>query len=330
MTKRLILAACIILGIALVSTGCVSPRVNLFSRAPEPFREQVLSGTGPDKILMIPVSGIISDHPQRDIFATRPGMVQDIVAQLDLAAKDTDIKAVLLKIDSPGGTVTASDILYHEIMAFKEKTGDKVVAMMMNVAASGGYYIALPADYIMAHPTTVTGSVGVIFMRPQVVGLMDKIGVGLAVNTSGKNKDMGSPFRPTTEAEKKLFQGLTDALGKRFISLVEERRHLNADQLAEVSTARIFLASDAMSHGLVDRIGYIDDAVKKAAQLAGLPEEARVVVYRRTQWPDDNLYNSQQMIHGGQPALIDLGLPASITGHISGFCYIWAPGVETR
>ncbi|NOY68723.1 MAG: signal peptide peptidase SppA [Deltaproteobacteria bacterium] len=330
MIKRFFLFAAAILFIALFSSGCVSPRVNLFSRVPEPFKEQVMSGTGPGKILVIPVSGIISDSPKRDMFQTRPGMVQDIVAQLDLAAKDPEIKAVLLKINSPGGTVTASDILYHEIMTFKEKTGDKVVAMMMNVAASGGYYIALPADYIMAHPTTVTGSVGVIFMRPRVVGLMSKIGVGLEVNTSGKNKDMGSPFRPATEDEKKLFQNLTDKMGKRFISLVEKRRRLDPDQLEEVATARIYLAADAVSCGLVDRVGYIDDAVAKAKDLAGLPEQAQVVVYRRTAWPDDNIYNSQQMLHGVRPTLIDIGLPASITQHLSGFCYIWASGIETN
>lgn len=290
-----------------------------------------MSGTGAGKVLVIPISGIISDFPKKDMFQTRPGMVQDVVAQLDLAAKDPKIKAVLLKINSPGGTVTASDILYHEIMAFKEKTGDKVVAMMMNVAASGGYYIALSADYIMAHPTTITGSVGVIFMRPQVFGLMNKIGVGLAVNTSGKNKDMGSPFRPATKAEKKLFQHLTDSLGKRFVSLVEKRRRLDPEQLKEVATARIFLAPDAVSCGLVDRIGYIDDAVAKAEELAGLPKQARVVVYRRIAWPDDNIYNSQQMIHGIRPTLrLDIGLPASITQHLSGFCYIWASGIETQ
>jgi len=329
MKKSFIFAIILWFAAILVTEGCVSPRVKLFNQAPEPFHEEVLSGTGPGKILMIPISGIISDHPHKGLVSTKPGMVQDIVSQLDLAARDKDIKAVLLKINSPGGTVTASDIIYHEIMEFKKKTGDKVVAVMMNVAASGGYYIALSADHIIAHPSTVTGSVGVIFMRPQISGLMNKIGVDVAVSKSGKNKDMGSPFRPGTKEEDKLFQDLTDKLGKRFVSLVKKRRHLNAKQLAEIKTARIFLAFDAKNYGLIDTIGYMDDAVKQCVRLAGLPETAEVVVYRRTTWPDDNLYNSQQMINGALPSLIDPGLPGYMTRPVSGFCYLWTPGIET-
>jgi protease-4 len=125
-------------------------------------------------------------------------MVQEFVSQLRLAEKDKKIKALLLKIDSPGGSVIASDIVYNEILAFKKRTGAKVVVAMMGVAASGGYYISLPADTIVAHPATITGSIGVIFFRPKVTGLMGKIGVGVEVNKSGKNKDIGSPFRQTT------------------------------------------------------------------------------------------------------------------------------------
>ncbi len=314
--------------IAMMTVGCVSPRLNLFSHTPEPFKEYTLSGQAKEKVLVIPIRGIISDFPRKGMLRTKPGMVQDVVAQLHLAEKDPEIHAVLLKIDSPGGSVTASDILYHEIELFKEKTGDKVVTMMMNVAASGGYYIALPSDYIMAHPTSVTGSVGVIFMRPELYGLMDKLGIGLAVNTSGANKDMGSPFRGATEKEKKIFQTVTDTLGKRFIGLVRKNRHISPENLAAISTARIYLANEAVNVGLVDGIGYLEDAVNKARQLANLPKDSQVVIYRRAAYPDDTIYNSQQMRYEGSSAIVDLGLPASFTEHLSGFYYLWTPGIE--
>jgi protease IV len=253
-------------------------------------------------------------------------MIQEVVSQLKQAEKDKAIKAVILKIDSPGGTVTASDILYHEILAFKKRTGVKLVVAMMGVAASGGYYIALPADFIIAHPTTITGSIGVIFMQPKVNSLMEKIGAGLDINKSGKNKDMGSPFRKTTDEERKLFQDLTDELGKRFINLVLIHRKLDKNKLTEISTARIYLAPKALELGLIDKIGYLDDAIIKTRKLAGLPQDTRIVIYRRTQYPNDNLYNTSVDRQGGQGlSLIDLNLPKSISPLNTGFYYIWMP-----
>jgi ClpP class serine protease len=153
---------------------------------------------------------------------------------------------------------------------------------MMDVAASGGYYVALPADFILAHPTTITGSIGVAFMRPKVTGLMEKIGLEMEVNKSGKNKDIGSPFREATKEEQKILQGLTDGLGERFLNLVAKHRKLDKNALQDIATARVYLSDEALQHGLVDKVGYLDEAVSKAANLAGLSEDAKVVVYRRT------------------------------------------------
>ena len=141
------------------------------------------------------------------------------------------MKAILLKVASPGGTVTASDLLYHEIMAFKERKKIKIIVMMMSTAASGGYYVSLPADVIYAHPTTITGSIGVIFMRPTVTTLMDKIGVTVEINKTGKNKDMGSPYRTASPDEKEMFSGLIDKMGKRFLTLVSQHRKIDQSQL---------------------------------------------------------------------------------------------------
>lgn len=308
--------------------GCAAPRIRLFPSKADPLQEYTLQGEAQQKVLLIPVKGVISDSSRKGLFRTKPSMVQEIVSQLRLAEKDSQVKAVLLTINSPGGTVTASDVLYHEIAAFKKRSGAKVVAAMMDVAASGGYYISLPADFILAHPTTVTGSIGVIFLRPNVTGLMGKIGLDVQVNKSGKDKDMGSPFRPSTAEENKILQSLTDQMGRRFLNLVAAHRHLEPKTLAQISTARVYLADEALRLGLVDKIGYLSDAVAEAKKLAGLPPDAKVVVYRRIEYPDDNLYNTSTMQYEGhRPALVSLGLPQPLTNLQAGFYYLWSPAL---
>ena len=121
------------------------------------------------------------------------------------AEKDDRIKAVLFEINSPGGTITASDLLYHEISSFKERTGKKIAVSMVVIATSGAYYVSLPADMITALPTMVTGSVGVIFVQPKIIGLMEKIGVSVNMKKFGKNKDMGTPFRESSEEEQQIY-----------------------------------------------------------------------------------------------------------------------------
>ena len=273
-------------------TACGGPKVKLFSDAGDPLREFTLEGRGSDKILLVPMHGIITDTPKERFLAQSPSMVENIVSQLRKAEEDNRIKAVLFEINSPGGTITASDLLYHEISSFKERTGKKVAVSMMDIATSGAYYVSLPADMITAHPTTVTGSVGVLFLQPKIAGLMEKIGLSVDVRKFGKNKDMASPFRDSSEEEQKFLQKLVDDMGERFISLVQKHRKPNQKALAEISTARIFLADEALHLGLVDKVLYLSDAIRESKQLAGLPADARVVVYRRTEFPDDNYYNT--------------------------------------
>ena len=309
---------------ALFFAGCTTPKIRLFPSQADPLKEYTLAGKADQKILVIPIRGIISDDPHEGVVRTKPSLVQEVVSQLRLAEEDKDVKAVLLKIDSPGGSVTASDVLYNEIIGFKKRTGAKVVAAMMNVAASGGYYISLAADYIMAHPTTLTGSVGVIFLRPKVIDLMQKLGLGVEVNKSGLNKDMGAPFRRTTAEENKMLQSMTDRLGTRFIDLVAKHRKLDPAAMAEISTARVYLANDALGLGMVDAVGYLDQALAKAKKLADLPEDAKVVVYRRTEYPDDNIYNTSIRYGGGDLSVISLKFPEAFNQLHTGFYYMWS------
>jgi protease-4 len=315
----------IILVVLISLTACSGPQVRLFREAPEPLREFTLEGVGKDKILLIPVTGLISDMPKKGVLRTSPSLVEQVVLQLNKAEKDKQIKAVLLKINSPGGTITASDLLYHEIMSFKEKTGAKIIISMMDIAASGAYYMSLPADKIIAHPTSVTGSVGVIFLQPRVTGLMDKLGLGVDVKKFGKNKDMGSPFRESSEEEQKLLQKAVNDFGERFIRLVQKHRKLDQRALTEIASARILLADDALKLGLVDNIGYLSDAVKESKKLANVSDDARVIVYRRAEFPEDNYYNVAGIASEDVSVSVismDLLEPFSLK---TGFYYLW-PG----
>jgi protease-4 len=304
-------------------SACSVSRLNIFDTAANPLREYTLEGSGKDKILLIAVNGLISDAPKKGLIKSSPSLVEQIVVQLNKAQTDKQIKAVLLKVNSSGGTITASDLLYHEILSYKEKTGNKISVVMMDIAASGAYYLSLPADMIMAHPTTITGSVGVIFMRPKAVGLLDKVGLGVEVSKFGKNKDMGSPFREANDEEKMLMQKTVDTFGNRFINLVQKHRQLDEQALQEVSTGRLFVADEALRLRLIDKIGYIRDAVNNTKAIAGIADDTRVVVYRRKDVPDENYYRAAAS-DTANISLINIDLPEIFTMG-TGFYYLW-PG----
>ncbi|MBU1229028.1 MAG: signal peptide peptidase SppA [Proteobacteria bacterium] len=317
-------AACLSLLLCLALGGCMQANISLFGEPGTPYKEQVLDGKGQDKILLLGVDGLISEYAREGLLRTRPSTVQELTAQLRLARKDKAIKAVVLKIDSPGGTTTASDILYHEIMAYKQESKVKLVAAMMGLAASGGYYVALPADHILAHPTTITGSVGVIFLQPRVAGLMDKIGVGVDVAKSGSLKDMGSPFRAATEEERKLTAGMTQALAARFQELVRTHRKLEPAAQGIVNSARVFTAEEAKDLGLIDSVGYLDDALGTARTLAGLAKDAKVITYRRRPVADGTYYLPGVEAEDSRPALLHLDLDGLLPPR-AGMYYLWTP-----
>jgi len=307
-------------------TGCVQPNINVFGAPGAHYREQVLEGSGANKVLLLSVDGLISEYPREGLLSSRPSTLQEIAAQLKLARKDKSIKAVLLKVNSPGGTTTASDILYHELSAYKQETGVKLVTVMMGVAASGGYYVALPSDYITAHPTTITGSVGVIFVMPRLAGLMDKIGVGVDVSKSGSLKDMGSPFRPATDEEKRLTEAMTKAQAARFTELVMQSRKLTPEALRTVSTAQVFTAAQAKDLGLIDSIGYMDDALAKTRELAGLDKDAKLITYRHRSSADATYYQpAAEAMDGQRPTLLSVDLGGLLPPK-AGLYYLWGPG----
>jgi protease-4 len=312
-----------IAAVGLFAAGCIS--VSLFPQM-QPLREKTVQGTAAEKILMIDVSGIISEKASEGgpLGGTSEDLVARLKEELSMAAEDGQIRALLLRINSPGGTVTASDVIYHELLAFKAKRRVPIIAVIMDVGASGGYYIASAADRIVVHPTSVTGSVGVIMLRVNAEGLLQKIGVEASAIKSGAKKDIGSPFRPMTEEERAIFQGMIDGFQSRFLEVVTKSRGtLPADRLKLVADGRVLTGPQAVQLGLADQVGYLDDAIIAAKQAAGIPD-ARVVVYARPGAYKNNIYSEFQG-QGSLEALAHLDVMGLVRGGSPQFLYLWMP-----
>lgn len=307
--------------IAIALSGCVS--INL--PAVQPLAEKVVAGEGEPKIVLIDISGIIKDDEDAGIFGqARPNLTARIKEELDLAAKDEDVKAVVLRINTPGGSVTTSDIISHEIENFKKKKKVPVVAELMDMAASGGYYVASSADRIIAHPTTVTGSIGVIALSVSASGLMEKIGLANQTIKSGPLKDIGSPLKPMTEEERRVLQTIIDGLYERFLDQIIAGRPkaFSRDDLRKIADGRVYTAGQALDLKLVDSIGYLDDAIEWAKEKAGV-KEARVVTYASPRSYKNNIYSGAEPAPKGINLInIEAGLP-KLAG--MQFMYVWLP-----
>ncbi len=291
----------------------------------QPLKEKQVGGSGTDKIVLMDLSGIITDQEESGALLTAPSLVARMKEELEKASRDPEVKAVVLRINSPGGTVTASDLLYHEIENFKKETGKKVIASIMDLGASGGYYVAIAADKIVAHPTTVTGSIGVIMLSVNVQGLLEKIGVAGTAIKSGDKKDMGSPFRPMTQEEQAIFQGVINQMYDRFLSVVAAgRKNLTMDKIRTAADGRIYTAQQALELGLVDKIGYLDDAISMARQEAGV-SEARVVTYHRPGTYKSNIYSRLAGSESAQVNLVNIDLRSLVQPGVPQFMYLWVP-----
>src|SRR5882672_776718 len=233
----------------LALSGCLAVNVDVGGHRGD-YTEKTVDGDGDAraKIALIDVEGVLTSEHSDSLFATRESQIVAFVEKLKLVEADADVKAVIVRIDSPGGDVTTSDILYHELAGFKTRRKIPVVAAFMGVAASGGYYLASAADVIVAHPTTITGSIGVISLHVSLAGLLEKIGVKVEALKSGINKDMGSPFRAMTDDDKKLLQTLIDQFYARFVTVVAKGREgrLTEDQVRKLADGRVYTAEQAL------------------------------------------------------------------------------------
>jgi protease-4 len=222
--------------------------------------------------------------------------------QLARAEKDSSVKAVVLRINSPGGTVTCSDTMYQMAKRFRAKTKKPVIADTQEVAASGAYFIACSCDQIVAHPTSVIGSIGVIFETFEVSGAMQKLGVTSTAIKSGELKDMGSPFKPLDPKAKQVMQGMVDEYYARFVGVVRENRRISDEQqLARVTDGRVFSGLEAQKLGLVDSTGLLDDAIDVARRL-GHASGARVIMYKRPYGYSGSIYADSSIQPPREPA----------------------------
>jgi protease-4 len=316
------------LAVALLSgtaSGCAFVNLSLF-RAAQPLEEKVIEGQGPGKVLLMDISGVLSyqEEEKRGSLKEEINLVARVKEELDKASKDKEVKALILRIHSPGGTVNASDLLYHEIAQYKEKRKVRVVACLLGLATSGGYYVATAADYIIAQPSTLTGSIGTIALKFNVRGLMEKVGVEEESVKSGDKKDMWSPFRPVTPEERRIFQEIIDEYQGGFLEVVRAgRRELTETDLAIVGDGRVLTGQQALELHLVDQLGYLDDAVKWARDSVGL-EQAKVVTYYRPGTYVANMYSRSK----GEPYSW-LGRSEQgglfLQGPTPQFMYLWLP-----
>jgi protease-4 len=289
-----------------------------------PLEEKTVEGKGSSKILVLDLSGMLSeDLPSFSLGAPPPRvpLLARVREELRKAEGDDRVRALIVRINSPGGTITASDILYHELLAFKARRKVPVIAAIMDVGASGGYYAALAADTIVVNPTTITGSIGVVMVTINAQGLLEKIGVAPLAIKSGPMKDAGSPFRALTDSERAVFQAMIDNFYGRFVGLIVKSRKLPEDRVRALADGRVYTADEALRLGLADRIGYLEDVVALAKERAGL-DEARVIMYHRPKEYRTNIYSATPAASTAEGTLAQF---AATLGGGPRFLYLWWP-----
>ena len=282
-----ILALAAILGFSLllnlaavgVLAGSAAPRHDGRGEDEYPrFTETHSYGAGEPKVVRIWFAGILTRELENGWFGS-VDPVEECLRQIRAARQDPEVAAIILEVDSPGGDVTSADEIHRELTLFKESREDRrLVVLVHDMAASGGYYISVPADRILAQPTALVGSIGVILQTLNIQGLGEKLGVTDTTIKSGKNKDMLNPFQPVDPEQVKLLQASVDALHDRFVDLVATGRSLKKSDVRPLADGRLFTADEALKHKLIDAIGYWDDAMDATAQLLGA-EDICVVAY---------------------------------------------------
>lgn len=282
--------------------------------------ETVIGGTGTDKILIIPLKGVITSQSPKKLFQETPSIVDSVIKQLKQARDDNDIKAVILEINSPGGGITASDIIYKKVLEFKEETNKKVIVYMQDVAASGAYYISAAADKIVSHPTTITGSIGVIMPLINIANLAEKYGIEDNSIKSGDMKSIGSPLKKMSDDERKVLHDIVDEMYTRFLNIIAVGRNMKIEDVRKLADGRIYTGKQALDNGLVDQLGYIEDAITLAKEMTGL-KEAKIIKYKRRFNLAEIFTGSMDNLFGNRT--INFSICASADNNTPGFMYLW-------
>lgn len=290
--------------------------------------EDASGGIGKSKIVMIDVTGLIADAERPGLLSSGENPVARFTESLNRAAKDNSIKAVVIRINSPGGTVNASDVMYREVLHFKKATNKPVVISMADVAASGGYYLACAGDEIIASPTTVTGSIGVIIQTLNVYEGMKMIGIKAEALTSGPNKEMGTPFEPMTAEHRQLLQGLVDEFYANFKAVVvANRKTLSPSDLGWITDGRVVTGKRAAEVGLVDQLGDLRDAFEAAKRRADLKSAKLVKYHRPIEYVGSPYANAPAIAPQVNLMQLNIATGGMGFGDSPGFYYLWDPAV---
>jgi len=319
---RKILILSIVLAVSLI--GC-AVNISLMPK-PEPLKEHVIEGKGTAKILLMDITGFISEQEKkRSLGHASPSIVSQVHETLQKAEKDSAIAGVIIRINSPGGTITASDIIHHDITRFKDRKKVPVYSCITSVGTSGAYYIATSTDNITAHPTSITGSIGVIIMKMNVEGLMSKIGVSELTIKSGDKKDLLSPFRPATPEEKQIIQALINQFYKKFVDKIMARpgNTLNRKQIESLADGRVYSSEQALDVKLIDQVGYLDDVVAEMKKKIGVTD-AKIVNYSHPDAYKGTIYSSSMAESSLNSEILSVGSGFDWLGETQ-FLYLWRP-----
>jgi len=322
-------ASCVVLSAGAIA-GCKAPSL-LITPVSEPreleeialARDSLLAF---DKIALIDVSGTIRNESPIELFVPGENPVSMLLEQLDMARRDPRVKAIILRINSPGGSVVASELMHDEITHFRKESDKPIVALMMDVAASGGYYIACACDEIVAQPSTVTGSIGVIMLMINVSGTMEKIGLRAEAITSGEFKDAGSPFKALSPEDRAIFASIVAEMYERFVEVVAEGRpKLSEEEVRRLADGRVYSAGQALNAGLIDAIASPRETIEQLKEHIGA-RNVKLVTYARPYEYRPNYYAKSPAAPAGDVNLLKINLPSAMTPHAPEFMYLWSPG----
>lgn len=293
----------------------------------EPVTAMPLPGYGSTEggcIALLDVDGLLLNQKFVGPYSIGENPVAAFREKLDAAACE-GVAAVVLRINSPGGGVTATDLMWHELRQFRARTGKPVVACLMDLATGGGYYLAVGADVIVAHPTTITGGIGVIWNSYNLKDLMAQQNILHQPIKAGTNIDMGATTGPLTADAKRLLQEMADEFHVRFKQVVLKARPTVDPNRTTTFDGRVFTATQAQQLGLVDRVGYLDEAIEMARAAAGKPT-AGVVVYHRPKDPAFSPYaNTPNVPVQGGNSVVPVSLPGIDRSRLPTFLYLWQP-----
>ncbi|MGB0767780.1 MAG: signal peptide peptidase SppA [Phycisphaeraceae bacterium] len=285
------------------------------------------------RVAMIDVTGVLMNASTDGLLSQGDNPVSAFSEALDKAAEDDRVKAVVLRLNTPGGAVAASDMMYREVIDFKAETNKPVVVVMMDVAASGGYYIACASDYLIAYPSTVTASIGVIFQTVSFQPALTSIGIQTEAITSGPNKDAGSPLTTLTDSHRAVYRDMVDTFYTGFTTIVRQARPgISDEHFEEVTDGRVVTGVRAKEVGLVDALGDLDDAFAKAKALANIKDAALVRYHRPLEYvgsPYASANPNTPRANATQVNLLQLNLDGA-GGKLPSSCfyYVWLPGVR--